>query len=170
MRLSVNLSNQQFRRKRLDSVIENILRETGLPPSYLEVELTESSIMRSEQTAEKVLTAIKRLGVSIALDDFGTGYSSLGYLRRFPIDTLKIDRSFVKDIVTDKDGAEILSAIIAMAQTLKLSVTAEGVEDIQQFEFLRSKGCDTIQGYLFSRPVPPEDIEMLLQQPVMLAS
>jgi diguanylate cyclase (GGDEF)-like protein len=170
MRLSVNLSNQQFRRERLDSVIENILRETGLPPSYLEVELTESSIMRSEQTAEKVLTAIKRLGVSIALDDFGTGYSSLGYLRRFPIDTLKIDRSFVKDIVTDKDGAEILSAIIAMAQTLKLSVTAEGVEDIQQFEFLRSKGCDTIQGYLFSRPVPPEDIEMLLQQPVMLAS
>ena len=137
---------------------------------YLEVELTESSIMRSEQTAEKVLTAIKRLGVSIALDDFGTGYSSLGYLRRFPIDTLKIDRSFVKDIVTDNDGAEILSAIIAMAQTLDLRVTAEGVEDIQQFEFLRNKGCDTIQGYLFSRPVPPEDIEMLLQQPVMLAS
>ena len=170
MRLSVNVSNQQFRRERLDSVIENILRETGLPPSHLEVELTESSIMRSEQTAEKVLTAIKRLGVSIALDDFGTGYSSLGYLRRFPIDTLKIDRSFVKDIVTDNDGAEILSAIIAMAQTLNLSVTAEGVEDIQQFEFLRSKGCDTIQGYLFSRPVPPEDIEMLLQQPVMLAS
>jgi len=169
LRMSVNLSNQQFRREPLDGVIEGILDETGLPPECLEVELTESSIMQSEKTAARMLTAIKRLGVRIALDDFGTGYSSLSYLRRFPIDTLKIDRSFVKDIVTNHDDAAIISAIIAMAETLKLSVTAEGVEDLQQFEFLREHGCHTIQGFLFSHPVPPEEIERLLQQPVMLA-
>ncbi len=169
LRMSVNLSNQQFRREPLNSVIEGTLVETGLPPEYLEVELTESTIMQSEKTAARMLTAIKKLGVRIALDDFGTGYSSLSYLRRFPIDTLKIDRSFVRDIASGQDDDAIISAIIAMAETLKLSVTAEGVETLQQFEFLRENRCNTIQGFLFSRPVPPEEIERLLAQPVMLA-
>lgn len=160
--VSVNLSNQQFTSGQLDSHIAAILKESDIEPHRLDVELTESSIMQNENTAANMLEAIKALGVSISLDDFGTGYSSLSYLRRFPIDTLKIDRSFVRDIVTDKDDAAIILAIIAMAHSLGLKVTAEGVEETDQFTFLQRHGCNTIQGFLFSKPLPADELEQLL--------
>ncbi|WP_221250787.1 bifunctional diguanylate cyclase/phosphodiesterase [Desulfuromonas versatilis] len=163
--VAVNLSSLQFRHQKIDELVATTLQETGLDPSLLQVELTESAIMQAEEPSVQMLVNLKELGVGIAIDDFGTGYSSLSYLRRFPIDTLKIDRSFIKDILQDADDATITRAIISMAHSLELTVTAEGVETEGQLEFLRDNGCDKIQGYLVSAPVPAAEFVRFMQSP-----
>ncbi|MBF0538694.1 MAG: EAL domain-containing protein [Nitrospirae bacterium] len=161
--MAVNLSARQFKSQDLIRSIEAILKETGYNPELLELELTESVVMEDATSAITVLRNIKNMGIHIAIDDFGMGYSSLSYLKRFPIDRLKIDRSFVNDITTDPDDAAIATAIIAMAHSLKLKVTAEGVETTEQLEFLRGLNCDEAQGYLFSKPLVPEKFTEFLQ-------
>jgi diguanylate cyclase (GGDEF)-like protein len=156
LRLAVNLSARQVQRKNFVALVESILAATGFDAGSLELELTESMIMQNTETTRAHLLAVNEMGVRLSVDDFGTGYSSLGYLKRFPIDTLKIDKSFVRDVTTDGDDAAIVTAIIAMAHQLRLRVVAEGVENEGQLEFLQRYGCDEMQGYLVSRPVPAE--------------
>jgi diguanylate cyclase (GGDEF)-like protein len=158
--VAVNVSARQFRDARFVDVVRRSLEETGLPPAALELEITEGTLM--EDFAIDALTALKKLGVMIALDDFGTGYSSLGYLRRFPLDVVKVDRSFVRDVATDPDAAAIVAAILALAHRLRLSVVAEGVETAEHVAFLREQGCSLLQGYLFSPPLPRERLERWL--------
>ena len=160
--VAVNLSARQFRQTDLVQRIQLILEETGLDASGLELELTESMIMHNPQETIVALHRLKEMGMSLAVDDFGTGYSSLSYLKRFPIDTLKIDRSFVNDIHTDADDAAITVTIINLAKSLRLSVVAEGVETREQFDFLNNAGCEYMQGYFFSRPVPADEFEQML--------
>jgi diguanylate cyclase (GGDEF)-like protein len=160
--MSVNLSIRQFRQHDLCERIEKVLEETGLAPQWLELEITES-IMADVTFATEMLERLKKIGVRISIDDFGTGYSSLSYLKRFPIDKLKIDRSFVNDILTDRNDAAIVSGISAMARNLNLTVTAEGVETAGQVAFLREQQCQEAQGYFFSRPVPPETFVALFE-------
>lgn len=151
--VSVNISAVEFRHLNFLAGVAEILEETGLPPHYLELELTESILMHEAESSESMLVALKAMGLKLAIDDFGTGYSSLSYLNRFPIDTLKIDQSFVRDIATNTDNATIVSAVIGMGQKLKQKVIAEGVETPEQLDFLRSECCDGGQGFLFSYPV-----------------
>jgi EAL domain-containing protein (putative c-di-GMP-specific phosphodiesterase class I) len=164
LRVSVNLSAHQFRTDDLAETVARILRETPLSPRALDIEITESAMMRSKDVTVAVLQKLKGIGVTVSLDDFGTGYSSLSYLKGFPIDTVKIDRSFVRDLTTDPDDAAITAAIISMAKTLNLRVVAEGVETQAQLEFLREHGCDEMQGFLFSPPVPAEQATALLRE------
>ncbi|WP_136629540.1 putative bifunctional diguanylate cyclase/phosphodiesterase [Marinobacter salsuginis] len=161
-RIGVNLSARQFRHADLALRVVQLLKETGLNPEHLELELTESMLMEDVDAAIATMTCLKDYGVSIALDDFGTGYSGLSYLKRFPIDTLKIDQSFVREITSDPASAAIADAIIAMAHRLSLDVIAEGVETPEQCRLLRESGCRLMQGYLFARPVPAEDLTKLL--------
>ena len=156
--MSVNLSMRQLND---DGLIPEMLRETGM--DLLELEVTESTIMHNAERAVKVLTAIKALGVRLAIDDFGTGYSSLAHLKRFPIDTLKVDRSFIREVPTDAEDRAIAEAIIAMGKTLSLTVVAEGVETPEQQAFLRERACDEMQGYYFSTPVAPEEFAALFR-------
>ncbi|MFJ9994231.1 EAL domain-containing protein [Pseudomonas putida] len=158
-KVSVNISARQFSDGQLGTRIANILEETGLPPACLELELTESILMREVNEAMQILDSLKNLGLSIAVDDFGTGYSSLNYLKQFPIDVLKIDRTFVDGLPEGEQDAQIARAIIAMAHSLNLAVIAEGVETHEQLEFLREHGCDEVQGYLFGRPMPANQFE-----------
>src|SRR5476651_1661441 len=158
-KVSVNISARQFSDGQLGNRIANILKETGLPPACLELELTESILMREVSEAMQILDGLKRLGLSIAVDDFGTGYSSLNYLKQFPIDVLKIDRTFVDGLPSGEQDAQIARAIIAMAHSLNLAVIAEGVETHEQLDFLREHGCDEVQGYLFGRPMPANRFE-----------
>lgn len=158
VRVAVNISSRQFEQKDLASRVRTALEQTGLPPGLLELEITESAIMAQGEQAVEAIRELKALGVSIALDDFGTGYSSLAYLKRFAIDTLKIDRSFVRDIPEDRNDQAIAATIIAMARTLGIQVLAEGVETPEQLAFLCSQGCHAWQGFLFSRPVPASDL------------
>ncbi len=160
--VSVNLSARQFDQSDLPERIARVLAETGLAPGLLELELTESLVMRQPERSSEMLNRCKALGLQIAIDDFGTGYSSLAYLRRFPIDRLKIDRSFIRDIVEEPDDAAITQAIIAMAHSLRLTVVAEGVETEAQRRLLRQWECGTYQGFLYSRPLPAEAITDLL--------
>ncbi len=169
LRIAVNLSARQFQESGLVGHVTEALAETGLEPRCLQLEITESSAMQNAQAAIQTLRELKALGVGLSIDDFGTGYSSLSYLKRFPIDTLKIDQSFIRDIETDPDDAAIASAIIALAHTLKLEVVAEGVETPGQLEFLARHGCDLTQGYLFSRPVPTAECAERLAAPVRTA-
>ncbi len=162
--VAVNLSAQQFRQKNIASTIETILRDTGIPPALLEIELTESAVMSDPAQAVKTLYEIRNLGVLISIDDFGTGYSSLAYLKRFPVDKLKIDASFVRDIASDPDDAAIVTAIINLAHSLNLKVIAEGVETAAQLAFLLERGCDQTQGNYFSVAVPGDKALQLLQQ------
>jgi diguanylate cyclase (GGDEF)-like protein/PAS domain S-box-containing protein len=164
LRVAVNLSARQFSEPDLIAGIEQVLADTGLAPDCLEIELTESLFMSDVTLAVELLHRMKALGVKLSIDDFGTGYSSLSYLSRFPIDTLKIDRSFVADITHDANDAAIVTSIIALAHNLKLAVIAEGVETAEQLDYLRSHGCDEIQGYYFSRPLPAFEFEQLLRQ------
>ncbi len=158
LRVGVNVSARQFRSTNLPALVADVLAETGLPPNLLELELTESMLMGDPEQAEEILWQLKRIGVVLALDDFGTGYSSFSYLHRFPLDTLKIDQSFVAGILTAGSNSEsIIAAIIAMAHSLRLGVIAEGVETPVQKERLFQLSCDEMQGYLFGRPVPVED-------------
>jgi len=164
LRVTVNLSARFFRRKDLMETVARILKETGLDPDYLELELTEGTTMENAEATIRTLHELKEMGVHLSIDDFGTGYSSLSYLKRFPLATLKIDRLFVQDITTSSDGAVITLAIIAMAHSLGLKVIAEGVETEEQLAFLRAHRCDEMQGYLFSRPIPAEAFTQLLRE------
>ena len=161
--VAVNLSPRQFRQKDLAARIIRILDDSRLPASALELEVTESLMMENTDASIETLAQLKERGIAISMDDFGTGYSSLGYLKRFPVDTLKIDRSFVRDVTTDPDDAAIASAVIALAHSLRLSVVAEGVETEAQLEFMRERNCDQMQGYLLSRPLPAEAFEQWIR-------
>jgi diguanylate cyclase (GGDEF)-like protein/PAS domain S-box-containing protein len=162
--MAVNLSVRQFADDQLLDDIAAILQETGMTPQLLELEITEGMIIHNVDRAIKLLTAIKQMGVRLAIDDFGTGYSSLGQLKNFPIDTLKVDRSFIRDLATDSEDKAITSAIIAMGKTLSLTVIAEGVETIEQQDFLREQACDEMQGYYFSKPVQADEFAALLRK------
>jgi diguanylate cyclase (GGDEF)-like protein/PAS domain S-box-containing protein len=170
LRVAVNVSARQFSAADLVPGIEQVLLDTGLDPSCLELELTESLFMSDVTPAVELLHRMKSLGVQLSIDDFGTGYSSFSYLSRFPIDVLKIDRSFVNDITHDANDAAIVASIIALAHNLRLSVIAEGVETAEQLDYLRHQGCDEMQGYYFSRPLPAQDFEQLLRQHRSLAA
>ena len=157
-RVVVNLSARQFAQKNLVATIGRMLHEVELGPEHLGVEITESLIMDRPQDAVRTLRALSDMGIQVSVDDFGTGYSSLSYLKRFPLDKIKIDRSFINDIATDQDDAAIVTAIIAMAHSLGATVVAEGVETEAQLNLLRAQGCDEFQGYYFSRPVPGNEL------------
>lgn len=164
LRLTVNISEHQLRHGEAVAAVRAALADSGLAPECLDLDLPESAVMGRSREHQGTLEELKGLGVRISVDDFGTGYSSFGYLRRLPIDTLKIDQSFVRDIMTDSDDAKIITAITAIAHSLRLSVVAEGVETSEQLAFLRKHRCDRAQGFLFSRPVPPEEFEKLLER------
>jgi len=167
--MSVNLSGRQFVRQDLLGTVQGIITDTGIEPRYLELELTESTIMEHVDDTIETLLALRKLGVHLSIDDFGTGYSSMAYLKRFTIDKLKIDQSFVRDLVIDSDDAAIVTATIAMAHALNLTVIAEGVETEQQLQFLKDNGCEQMQGYYFSRPVPAGEATELLRSRRRLA-
>ncbi|MHB8744576.1 MAG: EAL domain-containing protein [Sulfuricaulis sp.] len=162
--VAVNISARQFHQANLAEVVAMIIRETGLAPDHLELEITESIIMRKADATVTTLQQLNAMGVKFSIDDFGTGYSSLSYLKRFPIDAIKIDQSFVRDIPDDSDNAAIATAIITMAHSLGIRAIAEGVETREQLDFLRGRLCDSMQGYYFSRPVPVEEFKRLLRE------
>ncbi len=168
LRTAVNISRGQFRQQNFVEIVADILKETGLDPARLELELTESMAMDNAAATVALLLELKPMGVSLSIDDFGTGYSSLSYLKHFPIDRVKIDRSFVRDITENPDDAAIAAAIIAMSHSLNLRVTAEGVEHQHQLEFLSSRGCDEIQGFLLTPPLSAEELTLFLDRTVMV--
>lgn len=161
--MAVNISSLQFRPKSLVSTITRVLKESDLDARWLEIELTESAIMKNMEQSYEILCELKGMGLRVAIDDFGTGYSSLAYLKRFPLDILKIDRSFIRDIPGDRENEAIVATIIAMAHSLNLEVIAEGVETEDQLEFLVNQGCEKAQGYIFSRPLPEEMMRQSLE-------
>jgi diguanylate cyclase (GGDEF)-like protein len=163
MSMAVNVSAMEFRDKNFLDGLFAILRETGLDPRFLELELTESVLMKRAEFTASILQTLRKRGVQVAVDDFGTGYSSLSYLRKFPVDALKIDQSFVRQISTSGDDTTIVKAVIGMARSLKLRVIAEGVETLEEVAFLRAYRCEEAQGYYFSRPVPPQQFAVLLR-------
>ena len=162
IRISVNVSGRQFNDSEFPGTVRRVLRETRLAPQLLELELTENVIMHDAKRSIDMIQELKREGIGISVDDFGTGYSSLACLKRLPLTTLKIDRSFVNSVPSDPDDSAIVDAIAAMARRLRLTVVAEGVEEPTQANYLREIGCDYLQGYLFSRPVTAEALEPLL--------
>jgi len=166
LRMAVNISARQFglNGRFMTEMVDQVLKESGLMPEYLELELTESLVMANPEQTAHILHRLKDRGISISVDDFGTGYSSLSYLKRFPIDKLKIDRSFVRDITHDDADAAIVNAVISLGHSLNLQVIAEGVETTEQLEYLRQEGCDGIQGYLFSRPMPAIALTQMLRK------
>lgn len=157
--VSVNLSPLQLERGNIVEVVARVLESTGLQARFLELEITENVLMRDVEKSLKVLCELKQLGVKLSIDDFGTGYSSLSYLKSLPVDTLKIDQAFVRDIAVDQDDAAIVKAVISLAHILNLNVLAEGVETLDQYNFLLNNGCDEVQGYYFGRPVAPAEFE-----------
>jgi EAL domain-containing protein (putative c-di-GMP-specific phosphodiesterase class I) len=160
--IAVNLSARQFHQRDLDSVVARIVAETGVDASKLELELTESLLMREPEEAARTLRRLQHMGIRLAIDDFGTGYSSLAYLKRFPIAALKIDRTFVSDVTVNPGDAAITLAIVNLAHSLGMKVVAEGVETGEQLAFLRLHGCDEVQGYLFSPALPAAQAGRLL--------
>lgn len=164
IRVSVNLSARQFEQPNLVEVVSQILEETGMEASYLELEVTESFLVADIERSVRTLEQLRELGILLALDDFGTGYSSLNYLKRFHVDMLKIDRSFVQDVTSNPDSAAVTDAIIALAKSLRLNITAEGVETQEQLEYLQMQGCHEGQGFYFSPPVPTDAIAQMLKQ------
>jgi diguanylate cyclase (GGDEF)-like protein/PAS domain S-box-containing protein len=161
LRIAVNLSPRQFEDRELIATVERVLAETGMPPQFLDLEITESTAMQNAELTLAILNRLKEMGIRISIDDFGTGYSSLSYLKRFPIDTVKIDQDFVRDLTTD--DAAIISAVISMARALNLRVIAEGVETEEQLDFLRREQCAEMQGYLYSQPLTAAEFEEALQ-------
>jgi len=161
--ISVNISAIDFRQRDFVDNLAVILQHTGLPPTLLELEITESVLMQNVDATVERLHRIKAMGVRLALDDFGTGYSSLSYLRRFPIDVLKIDQSFVRGLSVNNQDAQLISAIIGMGKSLELNIIAEGVETVEQLKFLQAQQCEEGQGFLFSKALPAEDFAQLLQ-------
>jgi len=170
--LAVNISPRQFRRPQFVDEISAILKETGIPQRHLEIEITEGMVIHNIEEIVEKLNRLRELGVMVSIDDFGMGYSSLSYLKRLPIDTLKIDQSFIRDLPNDTDDAAIVTAIIAMAKQLNLRVIAEGVETEEQIHFLRENNCLEFQGYYFNKPMPLNEFESLLmtQQGAVLTS
>jgi EAL domain-containing protein (putative c-di-GMP-specific phosphodiesterase class I) len=169
MRVAVNISPQQFRSADVIDRIIDALNSSGLHPRWLELEITESMLMDNIEVMIAKMQQIRDLGCGLSIDDFGTGYSSLSYLGRFPITTLKIDQAFIRDVQENPNTAEIARAIIGLSKGLDLEVVAEGAELIEHVDFLREHGCDVIQGYFYSRPVPAHELEELLQQPSLMA-
>ena len=167
LRIAVNLSPVQFRQADLAAMIRQILHETGLPPERLELEVTESVLIRHADQAVEILTELRNFGVNISLDDFGTGYSSLSYLRKFPFNKMKLDRSFIQALGEDQEAGLITRAIVALGRSLHLAVTAEGVETMEQLRFLEAQQCNNVQGYLIGRPLPAHEITALLSRPVL---
>ena len=161
--MAVNCSAIQLVRTDMAAVIKETLQSTGLNPAYLEIELTESLLMQDVEGGIKILQALKDLGLHVSIDDFGTGFSSLSYLKRLPVDKLKIDQSFVKDLTTDPGDAAIVISMITLAHNLDLTVVAEGVETEEQLGFLRAEACDEAQGYLISKPMPGEEFAEWVQ-------
>jgi EAL domain-containing protein (putative c-di-GMP-specific phosphodiesterase class I) len=164
LRISVNLSPSQFRGSGLTDTIRRALGDAGLQPQYLEVELTESAVMSDPEESIAILEQLSAMGVLVSVDDFGTGYSSMSYLRRFPIDKLKIDRVFINEIASRPEDASIVRAIVSLAHSLRLKVVAEGVETPAQLDFLKAVGCDEYQGYHFSRPLPAGEFERVVRE------
>jgi EAL domain-containing protein (putative c-di-GMP-specific phosphodiesterase class I) len=164
IRIAVNLSARQLREPTFVENFEKIMKETGVTSDSLELEITESMLMSDSHNSVIALDQLHNMGMHVAMDDFGTGYSSLSYLKKFPIDTIKIDRSFVADIATDTDDAEIIRTIITMGHTLNRRVVAEGVETEEQLSLLRQYKCDEIQGYFFSRPQRADDLTAFLTE------
>ena len=164
LRIAVNLSVKQFHKQNLAEKIADTLSESGLAPQHLELEITESAIMRNAEESVSTLRRLKAMGVRISIDDFGTGYSSLSYLKEFPIDKIKIDQSFVENIASNPDNAALANGIIALAHSIKLSVTAEGVENLRQLNLLSLSQCDSIQGFYFCTPLPAESLQKLIEQ------
>jgi EAL domain-containing protein (putative c-di-GMP-specific phosphodiesterase class I) len=160
--LAVNVSARQFRKPEFVDQVRRVLLETGVRPSLLKLELTESTVLLDVEDTIAKMRELKLLGLSFSMDDFGTGYSSLQYLKRLPLDQIKIDQSFVRDIASDPNDAAIVQTIIAMTEALGLNVIAEGVETPAQQEFLELRGCHSFQGYLFGRPLPLEEFEAAL--------
>jgi diguanylate cyclase (GGDEF)-like protein len=163
VKVAVNLSARQFRNQRLCRDIRKCLSESGADPRLLELELTESMVMQDPEMAATMLKELKWMGLGLSIDDFGTGYSSLAYLKRFPIDSVKVDRSFVKDIPGNAEDAAIVEAVLALAHSLRLRVVAEGVETEEQNEYLKKIGCDEMQGYFASKPLPTDDVTRFLE-------
>jgi EAL domain-containing protein (putative c-di-GMP-specific phosphodiesterase class I) len=164
VRIAVNLSAKQFRHADLAAVVRSALTEARLQPGYLELELTESAVMDDAEKSASTLQVLSTMGVHISIDDFGTGYSSLSYLRRFPLDKLKIDRSFVRDLLSNPDDASIVKAIISLAHNLRLRVVAEGVETAEQLSYLRELGCDQYQGFFCSPAVPAQAFGAIVER------
>ncbi len=162
MIISVNVASRQFRDPQFPAMVRQAIAAAGIPPHALELEITESILLDHSEGTLQILDELKIIGVTLAIDDFGTGYSSLAYLKRFPIDRLKIDQSFVRDIVTDSEDLAIVRAIIAMAHALYLDVIAEGVETAEQLALLQREGCHDCQGYYFSRPQDAESFSQWL--------
>jgi EAL domain-containing protein (putative c-di-GMP-specific phosphodiesterase class I) len=169
-RMAVNLSARQLQQEELVDKLTSIVTDTGVSPTTLQLEITEGAVLRDEDRIIAALSEIRHMGIGISLDDFGTGYSSLTYLKRFPIDAVKIDRSFVRDLERDASDAAIVSTVIAMAQNLHLKVIAEGVETVEQLAFLRDRDCHEFQGYLVSPPVSPAEFEKFLCDPDLPAN
>jgi len=161
--LGVNVSPHQFRRSDICALVAVVLAETGFPAGQLELEITESGLMENQNNATNILNNLRDQGIHLAIDDFGTGYSSLAYLKHFPLDILKIDKSFIDEIPHNKDDMEIAATIVAMGHTLGFKVLAEGVETLEQLAFLHKNGCDTYQGFIKSRPIPAEEFAELLR-------
>jgi EAL domain-containing protein (putative c-di-GMP-specific phosphodiesterase class I) len=168
--MAVNLSPRQFADAHLLRDVDEALASSGMSPVLLQLEVTESMVMRNVARAVKVLDAIQSRGIRLAIDDFGTGYSSMSLMKQFPIDTIKIDRSFVRDLPNDSEDQAIAQAIISMGKALGMTVVAEGVETVEQQAFLRSHACDEMQGYLFSKPLPPAQLASLLRSSPVLVS
>ena len=164
LRIAVNVSPRQLQHDDLVAQVEQILRETGLAAGQLELELTETTLLLEDEPVEQTVAGLRRLGVGLALDDFGTGYSSLSHLRRYPIQRLKMDRSFVRGIVGDRGDAAVARAVIGLARELDLAVVAEGVETAEQLALLRSLGCDEAQGFLLGRPAAASEVADALLQ------
>jgi EAL domain-containing protein (putative c-di-GMP-specific phosphodiesterase class I) len=165
LRIAVNLSPRQFQQRDLTTMIERVLAETAFPANHLDLEITETAAMQNPELSLAIMKRLKEMGISISIDDFGTGYSSLNYLKRFPIDTVKIDQGFVRDLSAGSSDGAIISAVISMARALRLRVVAEGVETEEQLAFLQREQCAEIQGFLYSRPVPAAEFERTLKLP-----
>jgi len=168
--MAVNLSPVQFRSKRLVGLVAQILRETRLAPSRLELEVTESVMIEDAQEALRTLRALKQMGVRISLDDFGTGYSSLSYIRHFPFDKIKIDQSFVRDLGHSDDSLAIIRAVSGICSSIGICSVAEGVETDAQFQILKTEACDNLQGYLFGRPVPLAEAHRFYDTPQAISA
>jgi EAL domain-containing protein (putative c-di-GMP-specific phosphodiesterase class I) len=162
--MSANLSARQFRQQNITKWIRRVLEETGLEPQSIGLELTESLIAEDTEKIIDIVNELKRMGLILAIDDFGTGFSSLAYLKRFRVDVLKIDQSFIRNMMTEPDDATIALAIIALGHSLRMSVIAEGVETAEQCALLRAHGCDAMQGYLFSKPVGADELAQMLRE------
>lgn len=163
LRVAVNLSPRQFQQPNLVALVAQILEQTRLAPEFLELEITETTVMQNVDFTKTILSKFQQMGIHLAMDDFGTGYSSLSYLKKFPLHTIKIDQSFIRELAVDPYDQAITNAVIALGQGLDLSVVAEGVETKEQLDCLQSLECEDMQGYFFSRPLSVENATELLQ-------